>query len=170
MRLSIREGTFETNSSSVHAIVINKKRMPEVTDSITQVRSGEYGWETEEYRTPYDKINYLWTAIVDNGKQDDGWKEYLIETLGLPEDTDFIIKDTSDPWYEPYIDHASELVDFLDDLKNDPDLLTRFIYGDAYVITGNDNDDTTPDILKDGDFYGKHLIEDDDLYIYGKWN
>lgn len=40
-----------------------------------------------------------------------------------------------------YIDHGSELTDFVDELLNDEDKLVRFL-SRGLVFTGNDNSDT----------------------------
>ena len=144
VKTTIREGVFETNSSSVHAIVINKRNMPvpENRKSITQVRAGDYGWEYREYRTSAEKLNYLWTAIVDNRENTEEWKEYICDTIGIPESTNFITDvDEDDPYVAEKIDHARELKPFLEDIHRDSELLKRFIRGDAYVVIYDGNDE-----------------------------
>ena len=47
MKRQIRRGTFETNSSSTHAICIAKDDY-ELKDHI-DFHTGEYGWECKEY-------------------------------------------------------------------------------------------------------------------------
>ena len=171
MKASVRNGVFETNSSSVHAIVINKKNLAENNNSIVKIECGDYGWEFEEYRSPFQKMNYLWTAIVDNNEDLDSWKEYLIEALGFPKNIIFV--DEPKDVFNDVIDHAEELKEFLVRMKSDPVLLKKFIFGDSYIITSNDNDmssDRLTEILdpNSDEFTGD--IDNDDMYIYYKWN
>lgn len=161
MKKSVRNEVFETNSSSVHAIVVNKQNMAINNGSIVVVKPGDYGWEFEEYRTPSQKLNYLWTAIVDNKENLDSWKEYIREALNLSEGVTFI--DESEDTLSGYVDHAEELKDFLKDMRKDPDLLNKFIFGDSYVITGNDNSESAmPGVPS--------ILDERDLYIFWKNN
>ena len=161
MKLSTRNGVFETNSSSVHAIVINKQNLAENNGSIVSVTPGDYGWEYEEYRLPAQKLNYLWTAIVDNKENLDSWKEYLREALKLSDGVVFI--DKPEDTLSGSVDHAEELKDFLKEMRKNPDLLNKFIFGDSYIVTGNDNvESSMPGVPS--------ILDDRDLYIYWKQN
>ena len=161
MKLSTRNGVFETNSSSVHAIVINKQNLAENNGSIVSVTPGDYGWEYEEYRLPAQKLNYLWTAIVDNKENLDSWKEYLREALKLSDGVVFI--DKPEDTISGYVDHSEELKDFLKEMRKNPDLLNKFIFGDSYIVTGNDNvDSSMPGVPS--------ILDERDLYIYWKHN
>ena len=52
IRKQIREGTFETNSSSMHSLVIENKKsgklspsnLPVSSDGILKIGTGEFGW------------------------------------------------------------------------------------------------------------------------------
>lgn len=161
MKLSSRNGVFETNSSSVHAIVINRQNMAVNNGSIVVVEPGDYGWEFEEYRTPSQKLNYLWTAIVDNKENLESWKEYLREALGLSNGVVFV--DEPKDSLADTVDHAEELKDLLKKLRKDPDLLMKFIFGDSYIVTGNDNtDESIPGVPS--------VLDERDLYVYWKFN
>ena len=161
MKLSARNGVFETNSSSVHAIVINKQNLAENNGSIVSVTPGDYGWEYEEYRLPAQKLNYLWTAIVDNKENLVSWKEYLKEALKLSDGVVFI--DEPEDTLSGSVDHAEELKDFLKEMRKNPDLLNKFIFGDSYIVTGNDNvESSMPGVPS--------ILDDRDLYIYWKQN
>lgn len=161
MKQSTRQGVFETNSSSVHAIVINRQNLAENNGSIVSVKPGDYGWEYEEYRLPAQKLNYLWTAIVDNKENLDSWKEYLKEALNLSDGVVFV--DEPEDKDDDHVDHAEELKDLLKKLRKDPDLLMKFVFGDSYVITGNDNyDSEIPEVPS--------ILDEDDLYIFWKHN
>ena len=111
MKITIRENAFETNSSSIHAIVINRTAPRDIhsLDNLTQCFEpvGEFGWEPERYDMAEEKLDYLLQAIY--------------ATSG-------------------YVDHDFELDDFVSDLFNDEELMKDFIYGtDSFVDTGNDN-------------------------------
>ena len=161
MKLSTRNGVFETNSSSVHAIVINKQNLAENNGSIVSVTPGDYGWEYEEYRLPAQKLNYLWTAIVDNKENLDSWKEYLKEALKLSDGVVFIDKPEDN--LSGSVDHSEELKDFLKEMRKNPDLLNKFIFGDSYIVTGNDNvESSMPGVPS--------ILDERDLYIYWKQN
>ena len=161
MKVSKRNGVFETNSSSVHAIVINKQNMAVNNGSIVTVEPGDYGWEFEEYRTPSQKINYLWTAIVDNDENLESWEEYLREALNLSKGVVFISE--SKDSISDVVDHAEELKDLLKTLRKDPELLMKFIFGDSYILTGNDN--------TEGEMPGiPSVLDESDLYVYWKYN
>ena len=50
--LQIRNSLFETNSSSVHALIIPKDNPVYIPKSV-RLYGGEYGWEIDEY---YDTL------------------------------------------------------------------------------------------------------------------
>lgn len=125
MNITVRHGVFETNSSSTHSIVISKKAVTELPKSI-EFCQGDYGWEFEQYSLP----NYLYTAICNR----DEYIEKLKSVLDKHN-----IEYTFDDSYDGYIDHESELEDFLEAVFSDEDLLLRCLFGDSVVYTGNDN-------------------------------
>lgn len=133
----IRNGVFETNSSSIHSIAIPKS----VDRNISYASFGfdDFGWSFEEV----DHLDYLHTAIyvvyADSAKEK---IEKLVDVLKR-NDIEFYF---SKPKYDEYgfdsgyIDHGYELKSFLETLFNDEDLLIRYING-GRVFTGNDNSD-----------------------------
>lgn len=62
---NIRKGIFETNSSSVHVLCINKNSKVIVPTSFTFESSGQFGWEYETYTDEYSAGEYLYQAIED---------------------------------------------------------------------------------------------------------
>lgn len=166
-------GTFEPGSNSIHAVVVNKLNMAD-PKPIVKVESGDYGWTYREYRSPSDKLNYLWTAVVDSGGDQGDWEPYLRETLAIPDSVPFVVSDVSDDFTEDRVSHASELSGLLDRLRGDADLLARFVYGDAYVVTGDDGVAETVHVIDGGvgdeDPYGVHEVETDSYYVFGKWD
>lgn len=144
--ISIRNRQFETNSSSVHVLVIPKDtniRIPKVV-SLT---GGEYGWENEEY---WDTLNYFYQACVDAGRESVAqFFAYLkgkgVEEIHAPE-LHWVKSKYGDYDYADNncggIDHSSEIP--LQYMFANERLLDAFLFGDSFVVTGNDNSDECP--------------------------
>ena len=152
MRRQIRRSVYETNSSSIHAICIAKDGY-ELKDHI-DFHTGEYGWECNEYGDLDNKASYLITAILSMDKE--SADEKLIQLEGILDENEitYTIPELNVNSYEygkkkhyyydigyDYIDHAGELRSWLDDLLSDSDKLFRYLFGDSFIVTGNDNDD-----------------------------
>ena len=183
----IRRGTFETNSSSTHSIVIPRKKESISTGDNFVFNTGSYEWEFGRY----DFADYLWTAIlqISNYHEDksgsvyvnpwskqrfeihsiDEWKEKIRNVLS-PYYADIIFKMPKvDDWgYEDCsIDHVSETMELLDKLYDDEELLLNSIlYGE--VFTGNDN------CYEEEQIYDEEIQEyeddEDNYYVYYKYN
>ena len=143
----IRSGVFETNSSSTHSIVISKAPAKNFPKHIT-FHAGEYGWENAIVDSNGD---YLFTAILD------GNPTKLYDRLHrLCERLTFLGIEAK--FYFPpyrfchgygcfedcYIDHGYECDQFIEAVLTDADLLSRFLFGDSCIYTGNDNQDPDP--------------------------
>ena len=156
--IQIRQGVFETNSSSTHAISIcefhSNIELPEVVLFET---NQDFGWEFEDYTDVYSKANYLWLAICykynNLGQEDELIRakstltQYL-ERIGVRaefEDRRYV----ESKWYDDkyidmrgYIDHPEDLYELVDAVLEDPNLLYGYLFNsDSMVSTGNDNDD-----------------------------
>lgn len=141
--IEIRFSCFETNSSSVHVLVIPKDTKLYIPDHV-HLHTGEYGWENDQ---EYDTLDYMYTACKERGQEEvDKFLNYL-KSKGVEE-----IDCHDSDWY--YVDHGNELP--LDDLFANENLLDRFLFGeDSYVQTGNDNSDECPD----EDNYDKEIYD-----------
>lgn len=162
MKKQIRKGMFETNSSSVHALII-----PRVCDRQPHglyVSHEEFGWEFVRYRSPDKCISYLCQGVWDNAKTTARYVNHLkgkdvseyvkkavlgfvkpLEDRGIEvvfDDGYFEPKRNEYGWVdEGYVDHASTLVgNIIHDLSADVDKMIRFIFG-GELVTANDNDD-----------------------------
>ena len=146
----IRSGVFETNSSSVHTIVIQKDKERSIYP--IDVKTGCYGWSREYLATPSEKASYFYTALCDLYYNDPEKADAIITEL-MPEvirhDCTFERDDSFG------IDHFDELRPWVEDLMKDRDKLMRFIFGkESYVFTRNDNmdyDEYKDDIVPDED-------------------
>lgn len=145
----IRQGVFETNSSSTHSICIAKDVDPELPKRIA-FRFGEFGWECDTLRSEHEKASYLYTGLFHVGRVE-GFKK-ISETLkskGIEVTAEEPIYKDDSKWAENsgYVDHGDELGPFLDDVCSDEGKLLRFLFSDlSFIITGNDNDEEDVDI------------------------
>lgn len=156
---SMRCGTWETNSSSTHAICIKRHEWDEEWEK-PKVRKihfgfGEFGWEWETYTTIQDKANYLWTAICFLSdyyyiRTDiPTWKKFITQTLAQWDiHAEFEEPNMEDFYEQGYIDHASELFEWLMNMHFEPTFLAYLFDDKSKIVTGNDNE-TNDDFLEE---------------------
>ena len=155
--LTTRNGVFETNSSSVHTIVICKndnidsKKLPDTV----YFTFGEFGWDFEEYNDILSKASYLYTALwyiyydrdsTETTEKREDWLNYIKETLAEWNIKCEFMKPQMahyGTYYETgYVDHGSNLKDLLNKMRKDKSLLLNFLFcDDTTIYTGNDNCD-----------------------------
>lgn len=169
--IQVRQGIFETNSSSTHSIAIPKK----CDTIVSQVYFGldEYGWEN---RTVDDTASYLYTAIMCAYNETERIKKFARLTTILNEhDIAYTFEkpqwETYDSGYKElkngYIDHAYDTRELVETLLNDEDMLIRYLSA-GVVYTGNDNQEPRYDGCNICDDY----IEDYDYEYdekYKRW-
>lgn len=156
MKKIIRQNTFETNSSSTHAICIATESALTLPKKLI-FKLGEFGWEWKSYSSPEDKAAYLFTAIVYTNEDEsreqlqiDDWSE--IQWIKNTLDSYGVVAIFQDPvwrksssgdcsWLDyGYIDHGWELKDFLNDILNNENFLMQYLFSsDSCIETGNDN-------------------------------
>ena len=170
----IRQKTFETNSSSTHAITIprkiDKNLLKGVRPSI-YFHIDEFGWAYGKYELK----DYIWTAICDiYPKEYEEYKQKIINILSPYYKKIEFEEPTLDEHYDEngnlewkyldsmqgYIDHCHELKDFLDEIFENEELFINAVL-DGYVRTGNDNADG---------YYLDELDYDPNYYHYYKGN
>lgn len=166
----MRKNVFETNSSSTHSVSVVNGELEDIclhikNDGYVHVRFGEFGWETESYTDPYDKLQYVVTMLVETEGRNIVSADELFETNGFKLINDAVADycDCNGIWidsdmstknyeyngqkyfyvdHEGYIDHQSfesykTVQDFLDDYGVD---ITNFIFNDGVIVhTDNDN-------------------------------
>lgn len=112
MKIQIRKSCFETNSSSMHAIVVtNSKPDTEYLECRTlRFKVGEFGWEHIRYYDPDFKASYLWTIIVNSflkkvytGVMKKGWNDTEYEEY-------YLVLDKENP---EYIQIKNDIIDKL---------------------------------------------------------
>ena len=171
MKLQIRKGVFETNSSSTHAISIRNNSVGNNYPEEVSFELGTFGWEYDHYNDTHTKASYLWTAIVCLAKEGgniegdinysvDDFVKYITETLsqyniiakfphnyktmksyGGEEHMYNIFHDKDGNKPKYWIDHC-DLSEFLNAMMSHQDLLMSYLFDDdSILITGNDNDD-----------------------------
>jgi hypothetical protein len=161
MKLQIRQGVFETNSSSTHAISICKYEGQPIPESI-YFGFGEFGWDDEVYDDHESKAAYLWTAVCghyyyeDDKPKIEEIKAALTKILNdngvksvefaTGEYVESYNKEYKYLRFDGYIDHGWELIKWVENMLEDPDLLIGYLFNtESFVNTGNDNDDTPLD-------------------------
>ena len=173
MKRQIRQGCFETNSSSVHAICVASQELNHIKNLPRSVsfELGTYGWESDRYGSRTDRADYLYTAIIQlGGALNKTQYSQMIKRLQFINDTlkklniDVYFADFSvnvfdygkkivcytDCLNEGGIDHVDELEEFVNAVCSDEDMLMNYLFSDnSYVATGNDNDGNEPVINVD---------------------
>lgn len=165
---TIRYGSFETNSSSTHSIVVPKEVKEDGYDAYDSL-DHDYGFGREECRlcdSWDEKLAYAYMLLIDNDVAElDTFKNQVIEIWGelfgnkdytpTPKDVfDYIDRDGSDgdltgkdgflvlkARYGNYIDHSCGLEnkDILNRLINDKEFVKRFIFNrNSYITIGGD--------------------------------
>lgn len=143
--IQIRQSVFETNSSSVHSICVSKETISidQIPDTIC-FKLSSYGWEEA---CVDDTASYLYTAIHQLSDRDLAGI-YLCRLKAYLQNHG--IEASFDNSYEEhcYLDHSDILIDFLDELTQDDDKLTRFLFGrKSCIYTGNDGSGEQEDML-----------------------
>ena len=152
MKTQIRIGVWETNSSSVHSLVIARSDRMSST-AIDKVDGGEYGWGYDRLIYPIEKLSYALTAIqyVDQENEDDisksKWFAQLQDVVKTQTGSNFELVPLNDYYKYGYIDHQSAPGnDFpLEDFWSEDELefkekMTDFIFNSKWeLIIDNDN-------------------------------
>lgn len=169
----IRRGTFETNSSSTHSIVIPRNVNSYPSGDTFTFTPGNYGWEFDKHNF----ANYLYTAIIcfDEYGEDvsrNYWEEKLSNILN-PYYKNIVFEEPSkwnlgdSVYYECGIDHMYQMKDLLDTLDKDDNLLLNSLMA-GVVYTGNDN------IYEDEDIFREAISEcendEENYFVYYKGN
>lgn len=149
MKKQIRNGCFETNSSSTHAICIAKGDYS--LQNHIDFKFGEFGWEVKEHHSLRNKASYLITAIFSSMKKETDKNLEKLKTILDKHNISYSIPEAEIKTYDyndetftyysmdGYIDHSEDVGDFIDAVLSDEDKLLRYLFGESMVVTGNDN-------------------------------
>jgi hypothetical protein len=132
----IREGIYETNSSSSHSIYIASSNKNTIYDTIVpdengviKLTGGDFGWEEEKYYSAIEKANYAAQDVYRNQELSDMLAEVISEVCGAK----IVAIDA-----QGYIDHQSQGNSH--NAFSDKDTLKEFLFNpNSYVETDNDN-------------------------------
>lgn len=147
--IKIRRNVFETNSSSVHSIVVCNEALDDNHAPFIFFQLGNFGWSMDVLDDDWSRASYFYTAACQLRRHD--VKDEIIELLA-PFNIDCSFDEENPPQYVDYggfhyldngnIDHVDECQEFVDTLMNDGEMLARFLLDDrSFVVTGNDNCD-----------------------------
>ena len=151
--IRIREGVFETNSSSSHDLTISRDGELNLTFSKETLRNGvfnastgDYGWEWHRYYLPEGKINYLVTGLFarENIDEDQDMEELKESNPNFAMLCDVVEKQTGvkltvRAYEDSHIDHESSY-EWQGAFENEETLRNFLFSPNSFVQTGNDND------------------------------
>ena len=139
--VQIRNGVFETNSSSTHSIVLVDKNVE--PGLFVDFSMGEFGWSFDKLTTTDEKASYLYTAaccLYNRDVYQDLYEvlvKYGVEcTCSVP-----AVKDKKYGWINNgYVDHVDGTEEFVNRMMTHEHALIRYLFSDqSFVVTGNDN-------------------------------
>jgi len=158
--ISIRNNIFETNSSSMHALCINREEIWKdpredtyfqswrKTHNSMIIKCGYYGRAPQAPLTSFqEKIDYIWTAVVDTYyqfypefKEKDlakigWWKEQLLQLAPLGS---FFAEIDSDRCWEFGIDHAGNIRNFIDECEKEPRYIRALLDDESFIEISGD--------------------------------
>lgn len=144
MKRQVRRKVFETNSSSMHSLTVEKLGVTEYlhVDEVENkviVNYGEFGWGYDEYTDPETKLSYLITMLAQYACGDiydtDEFKE-INDIVANRCECDGVLIDKS---YDGYVDHQS--VEDIDSLMDEYGCtIEEFIFDKGIkLVIDNDN-------------------------------
>lgn len=169
----VRIGTFETNSSSTHSMIIPTEKPDIKIGDELRFRIDEFGWSIEEV----NHLDYLYTALMCTTDKESSARFKQLKRVckenGIEArfDTAYYTRWDSDynekgePYFDladGYIDHQGDLGEFLDTVFESDSNLLNFILG-GRVGTGNDNSDEDNPVAI---WYDNLPKEEQKKYIY----
>lgn len=168
MKRQVRQGVFETNSSSTHEICISKKNVAkEDIPTFIKFNHGEFGWGFDKYDRILERASYLYQAICDlcwgDDKTKSGYINSLYSTLSkYGVECEFDLKDKDDnDWEIGHIDHGDETREFVASVMHSEKRLLRYLFGDSIIIVGNDNEEDF------GEYMSTHNFDDYEVFYKG---
>lgn len=157
MKPVIRQGVFETNSSSSHSlcIAIGQVNIPNYEGQTITISPGEFGWEVETHYDLYTKLSYLYTDAMSglNRRELEGIEgnvlpesmynsrlEMLVRLLHEQTKCSEVVFEIQDERFYPfgYVDHQS--VGTSNEAFESDENMVNFLFNrSSFVHTDNDN-------------------------------
>lgn len=139
--VKIRNGMFETNSSSTHTIIVTEQKTE--PGAIVDFRMGEFGWECGKLDTVDEKASYLYTMACELYGRDVYQDLYeVLSKYGVQCSCTLPYHEDKYGFGNGYVDHASCGAQFVMDMMNHDKALIKYLFSDdSFVVTGNDNMD-----------------------------
>jgi hypothetical protein len=152
----IRNGVFETNSSSTHSICldtgVSMRTIRETLQNRTRLvfRLDSFGWEVNHLILPAEKADYLYASILDLYERDEVTQAtvFITDTLAkygieaVFEEPEW--EEYNGRWitFDAHVDHAGahdheEFVQLM--LHSESSLMKYLFSSGSFVITANDN-------------------------------
>ena len=141
----VRNGMFETNSSSTHTIIITDRNCEPGT--LVDFKIGEFAWEIDKLNTIDEKASYLYTLACECYGHDvyQDLYERLIKygvKCECSRPAVFTMYEGENYLDNGYVDHAYCGLDFVNAIFHSERRLIRYLFSDeSFVVTGNDNCD-----------------------------
>lgn len=176
MKRQIRKNVFETNSSSTHAICISKDTTSEnILPNHVTFTHDEFGWEFAIHEDTWTKASYLYEAIFACYYDVDKRQEKLNKVVELLKEYNISceFEPTKDiKWGDGYIDHGGDTIDFVNAVLEDGEKLITYLFGDSFIVTGNDNGYSFHDYMhgEGSGWNAPYLSKFNDYEIFEKWN
>ena len=141
----VRNGMFETNSSSTHTIIVtDRKTEPGLR---VDFAIGEFGREYRVLRSINEKASYLYTLACECNCKDvyqqlyTMLSKYGVEcSCSVPAEFEKWSSEDGQYLSNGYVDHCYEGIGFVNNMLTHEHSLIKFLFSDeSFVVTGNDN-------------------------------
>lgn len=143
LSIQVRQGVFETNSSSTHSISIPCQTSLTIPKLI-HFEIGEFGSDTSILSSIAAKASYLYTGLAANDRMKDAYDIILyLLSEGIAVTAEDVVYDDEygGMLNDGYMDHANELNGFLDAIVANKDMMMRYLFSPySFILTGSDND------------------------------
>lgn len=140
MKIQARNGIFETNSSSTHAIAIKKQGLINVPKTfVIHFRPEDYYILECDMATPQDRADWLYTLLT--ASQFGYFKVRKLKDLLKARGVDFLIEEEpEDVPDDMFLCVDADIELFAKSLLKDPDKLMRFIFSPDTTSIYTDRD------------------------------
>lgn len=152
MKIQIRQGCFETNSSSTHAICISDYKMDlhNLPEKVI-FRHGDFSWGPEVLSTIEERASYLYQTLYELFYSEPQTLSAIINKIysllgKFDIDCEFEPVSKENAWNDVtggYVDHVNcGGLEWVQAVLHSESRFLKYLFGDdSFVVIGNDNDD-----------------------------